>query len=364
MNNQYANIFRNFHNATNLNLYVLNSINETVERYTTPLAPSLSKDLIKNSPLTTDLNIYLVTNQSSLGVFKLDNYKIIGWNPNFTVGGKGGYYRKAPMLDYNQFSHMMSCLYFMIYQKWPQINNKHNKNIFIGENMDSKLSNQQASFEGYMSEKEIMGAVADGNLKQFNKRFAVFVKKGNFGNFGQSNNRDAKDMAITATTLYTRAAIAGGLSVTDAYSLSDQIIKQIEQDKTIPNYYEYSRAIGEIFINRVIRSKRINLTSLVYKAQEYIYANYKTIKNIDEISKAIGISSSYLQHIFKKETGKSLVQFINGEKVKQAKHELVFTEKSIEEIAYDLGYNNQGQLSTIFKKVTGSTPITFRKQYK
>lgn len=364
MDSQYINIFRNFHNATNLNLYVLNSINETVERYTTPLAPNLSKDLIKNSPLTTDLNIYLITNQSSLGIFKLDDYKIIGWNPNFTVGGKGGYLRKAPMLDYNQFSHLMSCLYFMIYQKWPQINAKNNKNIFIGESIDSTPSTSKANFEGYMSEKEIMDAVAEGNLDQFNKRFAIFVKKGNFGKFGQSKNRDAKDLAIAATTLYTRAAIRGGLSVTEAYGLSDQIIKQIEQDKTILNYYEYSRAIGEIFINRVIRSKRINLTSPVYKAQEYIYANYKTIKNIDEISQVVGISSSYLQHIFKKETGKSLVQFINREKVKQAKHDLVFTDNSIEEIAYDLGYNNQGQLSTVFKKVTGSTPITFRKQYK
>lgn len=363
MNNQYINIFRNFHSATELNIYILNSDNETIERYTTPLAPNLSKDAIKNYSLTNDLNIYLVNNQSSLGIFQLDNYKIVGWNPNFTIGGKGGYLRKAAIVDHNQFSHLMSCLYFMIFQKWPKLNIKNDKNFFIGENINSVSSNQ-ASYEGYLSEKELMDAVTNGNLKQFNQRFIIFTKKGNFGNFGQSIARNSKDMAIAATTLYTRAAIAGGVYAEEAYGLSDQIIKQIEQDGTTLNYYEYSRAIGEIFINRVIRSKRMNLTSPVYKAQEYIYAHYKTIKNINEISQAVGISSSYLQHIFKKETGKSLVQFINEEKVKQAKHDLIFTEKTIEDIAYDLGYNNQGQLSTVFKKVTGSTPITFRKHYK
>lgn len=363
MKNQYVKIFRNFHSATELNIYILNSNNDTIERYTTPLAANLSKDSIKNYSLTKDLNLYLVNNHGSLGIFQLDNYKVVGWNPNFTIGGKGGYLRKAVIVDHNQFSNLMSCLYFMIFQKWPELNIKNDKSFFIGENIDSTPANQ-ANYEGYLSERELMDAVTDGNLDRFNKHFVVFTQKGNFGKFGQSISRDAKDIAIAATTLYTRAAIAGGVYASEAYGLSDQIIKQIEQDGTTLNYYEYSRAIGEIFINRVIRSKRMNLTSPVYKAQEYIYANYRTIKNIDEIARTVGISSSYLQHIFKKETGKSLIQFINGEKVKQTKHDLIFTEKSIEEIAYDLGYSNQGQLSTLFKKATGKTPIAFRKQYK
>lgn len=361
LNSKYDAILRNFHASCNLNLYVVNQNNKTIARYTTPLAPKLSNKLIESSRITSNLNIYLITNQSSLGIFKLDNLRIIGWNPNFTISGKGGYLRKAPMLEYNEFSHMMSCLYFMIYQKWPRINNKQT-NIKIGESI-STVSSTSVSYEGYLAEKELMDAVTNGNLSQFNQRFVTFIKKGNFGSFGQEKNRDAKDMAIAATTLYTRAAIAGGLSVAEAYGLSDHIISQIEKDQAILNYYEYSRAIGEIFINRVIRTTRKDLTSPVYKAQEYIYANFRSISNVNEIAQQINISTSYLQHLFKKETGQSLIQFITKQKVKQAKHDLIFTKNSIEEIAYDLGFNNQGQLSNVFKKVTGMTPITFRKQY-
>lgn len=130
------------------------------------------------------------------------------------------------------------------------------------------------------------------------------------------------------------------------------------------NFYEYTRAIGEIFINRVTRTKRINLTSIVYKAEEYIYANFDHISSINEIAHSLHISESYLQHLFKKETGKSLVQFINYQKVQEAQHELIFTNKSVENIAYDLGFSNQGQLSTMFKKFTKLTPLQYRKQYK
>ncbi|HIY92447.1 helix-turn-helix domain-containing protein [Companilactobacillus sp. HBUAS56275] len=363
MNKSNETILYNYHAACNLSLYVLNENNEMVARYTPPLAPNLKENLIKKAPLSSELDIYLITNKSSLGIFKLDNYKIIGWNPDFTTSGKGGYLRKAPMLDYKEFSNQMSCLYYMFFQKWPHINSIQEK-ILVGESIDDEPTNNNSTYEGYLSEKELMDAVTQGNLARFNKFFSIFIKEGNFGTFSKDKNRDAKDMAIAATTLYTRAAIAGGLPASQAYGLSDHIIKQIEKDSTILNYYEYSRAIGEIFINRIIRHKRMNLTSTVYQAQEYIYANFRSITSVNEIAQSIGVSTSYLQHLFKKETGHSLINLINREKIKQAQHYLIFTKKSIEEIAYDSGYNNQSQFSTIFKKEVGITPTSFRKQKK
>lgn len=363
MNNNLQKILQLFHNATNLNLYIFNQKNELVTQVTTPLAPHFSHQIlqqIKKNQST--ISLFLITNHSSLGIIQYQNLKIVGWNTNFTISGKNNYSRKAPLLGYKQFSSLIKLLYYTLFNSWPQLPSPQ-KLILTGANI-SVNENSKPSYEGYLAERELMKAVAKGDLDLFNRRFRSFIKYGNFGSFSQNKLRNAKDLAISATTLYTRAAIHGGLPISEAYELSDKIIKQIEQDKTILNYYEYSRAIGEIFINHVYRTKRTNLTSVVYQAQEYIATNFSTITNVNEIANHLKISISYLQHLFKKETGKSLIQYINEEKIDQAKHELIFSNKSIEEIAYKLGYSNQGQLSTNFKKITHMTPTSFRKQYK
>lgn len=363
MNNDLQKILQLFHNATNLNLYIFDQKYKLVKQITTPLAPHFSEQILQQIKKSKDdINLFLITNHSSLGIIKYQKLKIVGWNTNFTISGKNNFSRKAPLLGYKQFSSLIKLLYFTLFNSWPKLPSPQ-KLILTGANI-SINDNSHHTYEGYLAERELMSAIAKGNLDLFNQRFRSFIMHGNFGSFSQNKLRNAKDLAISATTLYTRAAVYGGLPVTEAYELSDQIIKQIEQDKTILNYYEYSRAIGEIFINHVYRTKRTNLTSVVYQAQEYIAANFSKINNVNEIAKHLKISTSYLQHLFKKETDKSLIQYINEEKINQAKHKLIFSNKTIEEIAYELGYSNQSQLSTNFKKTTGTTPIAFRKQYK
>lgn len=110
----------------------------------------------------------------------------------------------------------------------------------------SPCKKKSADYEGYLAEQELMEAVQLGNLDLYNQRFRSFIKEGNIGLLGAGKLRREKNLAISATTLYTRAAIRGGLAASEAYALSDQIINRLEKDTVISNFYEYSRAIGEI----------------------------------------------------------------------------------------------------------------------
>ena len=364
MNKKITSILSSYHIATKLNFYVYNQKKQVVDKFINPLANTIIPDdlLASLKEQSTELKILLISNKSSVAAFNYCDFTIICWNSNFTIESNGNYDRLSPLLGYDQFREVMKCLYHLIYHKFPTINSAK---IETGANLLTKSSTlNTSSYEGYLSECEMLDALASGNINRFNYAFRVFVKNGNFGKFGQTKLRNEKDMAIVATTLYTRSAIKGGLSVTEAYSLSDEIIKQIEKDKIISNYYEYTRAIGEIFVNRINRQKRTNLTVVVYKAQEYIYAHYAKIKSVDEIANYLNISLPYLQHRFKKETGQSLIQFINQQKIAHAKHELLFTDKSINEIAQNIGCSNQSSFSSLFKKIETISPMQYRKQYK
>lgn len=361
MNNELFTILQTFHDATDLNIYVFSSDNKFIRNFTSPLAPQLSAKTIKKLNKKEELNLLLVDDQSSIGNFSYKNFVIVGWDSNFTMASGSNYDRLAPLLGFNKFVQNLKCLFFMVYNRWPKIDKRAQK-ITIGENIITKHSNQ-ASYQGYRAEVDLMSAVATGNIYIFNKRFRDFVKYGNFGSFKQSKLRNEKDMAIAATTLYTRAAISGGVPIAEAYQLSDKIIIQIEKDRIISNYYEYSRAIGEIFVNRVSRFKRKNVNSIVFKAQEYIYNNFSTIKSVEEVARHVNISLSYLQHIFKAETHVSIVSFINENKIQLAKQELIFSNKSIEEIAHSVGFSSLSVFSNTFKKMEGISPQKYRKQH-
>ena len=74
------------------------------------------------------------------------------------------------------------------------------------------------------------------------------------------------------------------------------------------------------------------------------------------------LSSNYFGDLIKKETGKSAQEYIQVAVINRAKDRLMESDKSISEIAYDLGFKYPHHLSRLFKKVTNSTPNEFRTQ--
>lgn len=93
---------------------------------------------------------------------------------------------------------------------------------------------------------------------------------------------------------------------------------------------------------------------------EYIRKNF--LKNIDitAIADNVGISYSYVRKIVKQKTGKSVVDYINGLRIEEAKRLLRQTNMNIAEIANQAGYNNDQSFNRFFKKYEGITPGEFR----
>lgn len=72
------------------------------------------------------------------------------------------------------------------------------------------------------------------------------------------------------------------------------------------------------------------------------------------------LSPNYLGDLLKKETGKSAQEHIQLKMVDEAKEKIFDTEKSISEIAYELGFKHPQHFTRMFKKSTGLTPNEYR----
>ena len=105
-------------------------------------------------------------------------------------------------------------------------------------------------------------------------------------------------------------------------------------------------------------------SGIIESAIRYINKNLSSHLSIDTIARDIHINKYYLCHIFKKETGMTISRYITSARISLAKQLLIKTQKSVSDVAIDVGFNNFSHFSTTFSKVVGVTPNVFRKEQK
>lgn len=74
------------------------------------------------------------------------------------------------------------------------------------------------------------------------------------------------------------------------------------------------------------------------------------------------ISTAYLNECVKKATGQSVSYHIQQRIILEAKRLLYHSDKSVKEIAGELGYEDYPYFSRLFAKVAGMTPLVFRRE--
>ena len=102
----------------------------------------------------------------------------------------------------------------------------------------------------------------------------------------------------------------------------------------------------------------------IQKSIEYISENINKPITVKDICNSVNISKSVLYKSFQKHLNVSPNQYINQKKIDKAKELISTTEMTIKEIADFLGFSNTTYFYKLFKKVTGITPIQYKKQIK
>ena len=102
----------------------------------------------------------------------------------------------------------------------------------------------------------------------------------------------------------------------------------------------------------------------ILRAIEYITENYNRKIVNKEILEIANLSPYYFIRLFKKETGKTPHAYLLHLKIEKAKELLAFSNYSVTEICFICGFSEHSHFSKVFKKLTGSTPLQYRKENK
>ncbi|TDE14622.1 helix-turn-helix domain-containing protein [Dyadobacter psychrotolerans] len=92
--------------------------------------------------------------------------------------------------------------------------------------------------------------------------------------------------------------------------------------------------------------------------------NFKTMKSPSEYARVLNISPSYLNEVVKQHTGLAVSILIHQEIMMEARRLLYFTDLSVKQIAFSLGYDDHTYFSRLFRKVIQVSPGQFRSVYR
>lgn len=105
-------------------------------------------------------------------------------------------------------------------------------------------------------------------------------------------------------------------------------------------------------------SRRI---SYVQDFMKLVHEHFRRERSVGFYADKLFISPKYLSLIIKEVTGKSAAAWIDECVVLEAKNMLKFSGKNVQQIAYELNFNNQSSFGKYFKHLTGMSPTRFQR---
>ena len=221
---------------------------------------------------------------------------------------------------------------------------------------------EQVYRHSYYEEQLLMQAVKEGRPED-----AVRLAEDMDRDAGRLSGQEIghrRNLSIIGITLCSRAAIEGGLTPEEAYRLSGYYIQKCDvcQDHAHMLHYR-NRAIEEMAGRIRERLEKTRSSSYVERCRTYIRKHYREKIYLGDIADALEISPSYLSRVFKKETGQNIQDYVNSLRVERAVNLLVYTDKSLSEIAEYVNFPNQSYFGKIFRHYKQMTPKEYRNRF-
>ncbi len=214
----------------------------------------------------------------------------------------------------------------------------------------------------YQAEQEMLRMVREGDLN-YQKHMDRMSVTGQLGKLSNGDSmRQMKNTVLVCVTLFSRAAIEGGLPPEISYSLTDRYFQSIEACSTISDLVEIAHTMQEDFIQRVHRCRSGHLSAPIQACCEYISLHLEDKLTLEQLAQQVGYTGYYLSKKFKREVGLTPNEYIRKARLKRAALLLRTTQKDVQEISEQLQFCSQSYFAEHFHRLFSCTPTEYRQQ--
>ena len=220
-----------------------------------------------------------------------------------------------------------------------------------------------ANHTSYAQELLLLNTIKSGDMEGVEYLSGSILPQDNF-HLSDDPLRQAIYQFVSSITMITRFAVEGGLDEELAFNMCEVYIRRVDQCKTSLEVTSLLYTAATDFTTRIRDARNKNSYSgHIVLCIDYIFRHFRYVITLDELAEETGLSAAYLSVLFKKETGVPLADFIQLQRVEEAKNLLRFSEYRIAEISSYLAFSSQSYFTSVFRKHTGMTPKKYRETY-
>lgn len=128
---------------------------------------------------------------------------------------------------------------------------------------------------------------------------------------------------------------------------------------SVRNLKEWTREACALY--EECAADQTNQGAAVEQVKRYIREHLDQDMTRESLAALVYLTPDYLSHLFKRETGFALNNYVIYERIMEAKRLLAGTKRSVSEVAAGCGFQNISYFSRQFKRFTGMTPREFRR---
>ena len=101
----------------------------------------------------------------------------------------------------------------------------------------------------------------------------------------------------------------------------------------------------------------------IKKAQVFIENHVEDKITVDQLASMLALGRRNMERRFKKATANTVMEYIQRVKVEAAKKTLETGRKNINEVMYEVGYADTKAFRSVFKRITGLSPVEYKNKY-
>lgn len=164
-------------------------------------------------------------------------------------------------------------------------------------------------------------------------------------------------ICVELINIVNRIASESAINIKDIYSDGEIPYEEMKKYETINEVRDWIISIYD----RLLKIIEISAISSDYaeptkKAICFIHKNYSTNISLNEAAEDVGVNSSYLSRVFKKDCGIGFNEYLNHIRVEHAKWFIESRDFKLKDITKKVGFNNYTYFFTVFKDFIGMTP--------
>ncbi len=225
---------------------------------------------------------------------------------------------------------------------------------------ESPLASIQAIERAYEMENKLLNAISQGLVHKAEEVFGTIKPSSILENRFSDKLRNAKNFMLVLNTLARKAVEQGGVHPIYIDGISSDFSLKIENAPTVDECDKLFLQMIRKYSLLVQQHNQKGYSALVSRVITSVDTDITADLSLKNMAKLLNVNPSYLSTHFKKETGKTLTDYVNNRRIERAKQLLKSQNLQIQTVAQSCGIFDVNYFTKLFKKYTGVTP----KEYK